>query len=73
MLTDAIERTGMAEGRLTRSELFHELAKMHRRSLPRPGPAAQDREAFQRNGASRVQLLKAAAAAPPAKRVALEV
>ena len=70
MLRNAIERTGPVEVRLTRSELFQELAKMHRRSFPQPGAGTADPEGLPRSGARRMRFLRVAAAAPLAKEVA---
>lgn len=49
MLMDGIERTAMAETRLTRSELFHELARMHKQHSRQPGLNAVDKKAIHRN------------------------
>jgi hypothetical protein len=45
MMRDAIGPTPQAEARLSRSELFHELARIHRRSSLRPGPEAGEMKA----------------------------
>jgi hypothetical protein len=40
MMRDAVKPTPPAEGRLSRAELFNELARMHKRSSLRPGLTA---------------------------------
>jgi hypothetical protein len=51
MMRDAVKPTPPAEGRLSRSELFNELARMHKRSSPRPGLKAGETKASQGYGA----------------------
>lgn len=51
MMRDPIRPTRRPEARLSRSELFDELARIHKCSWLRPGPAAGEKVASHRNGA----------------------